>query len=183
VDHSADQLDVAAADRATITIVKVSDRMTRPTCAISGCRTSTTPISISSAYANEAIRRLARGDRRGGMAEGARHRPRVFRWADLFGEQQIERLYFAQNNSGHCRTGPRVKVDGKVPIRPKAFAQHFHVRHGSPDLRVRLHALEQIGQLELQPPSPEGKRISWSHPPGSNRRPADYETIRVKSHL
>jgi hypothetical protein len=24
--------------------------------------------------------------------------------------------------------------------------------------------------------------IPWSHPPGSNRRPADYETIRVKSH-
>jgi integrase len=23
----------------------------------------------------------------------------------------------------------------------------------------------------------------WSHPPGSNRRPADYETIRVKSHV
>jgi hypothetical protein len=25
--------------------------------------------------------------------------------------------------------------------------------------------------------------ILWSHPPGSNRRPADYETIHVKSHL
>jgi hypothetical protein len=23
---------------------------------------------------------------------------------------------------------------------------------------------------------------TWSHPPGLNRRPADYETIRVKSH-
>ncbi len=26
-------------------------------------------------------------------------------------------------------------------------------------------------------------RLGWSHPPGSNRRPADYETIRVKSLL
>ena len=85
---------------------------------------------------------LAGGDWRGGMADGARHRADVFRRADLFGEQQMQRLYFAQNNRGHCRTGPRVKVDRKIQIRPKPLAQHFHVRHGSLDLRIRLHALE-----------------------------------------
>jgi hypothetical protein len=29
----------------------------------------------------------------------------------------------------------------------------------------------------------ENREFDWSHPPGSNRRPADYETIRVKSHV
>src|SRR5579875_2211689 len=49
----------------------------------------------------------------------------------------------------------------------------FHILAGHTDMNTTKRYVH---------PS-DGERVSWSHPPGSNRRPADYESAALPTEL
>src|SRR5712672_1308722 len=71
----------------------------------------------------------------------------------------MERLNFTQNDGGDRRSGARMKVDGKIKVRPEPFAQHFHVSDGASYFGVGFHGLKQIGELKFQRRYARGLRL------------------------
>ena len=70
--------------------------------------------------------------------------------------------------------------------------QHGPVRAGTPEPAGELRVGTRLGTIPRMPiPSKrrrcaqlsEGVRVIWSHPPGLNRRPADYESAALPAEL
>src|SRR4030095_4841121 len=70
---------------------------------------------------------LAGGDRRCGMFDGTRHDANVFRRADLFCKEKMERFDLTQDDRGHRRAWTGVEIHGEVQIGTETFPQHLHM--------------------------------------------------------
>ena len=72
---------------------------------------------------------------------------------------------------------------GRARLRRRTHHGVAHLK-GSFSDRIQHDDFPSRPLDELSPGSPEDlQRVEWSHPPGSNRRPADYESAALPTEL